>query len=190
MNRTVIDFWQQKREEPEPEPSGEPIEMTLAGMPCRLRPLSTEFYIRSGRMPAYLARIAMQPRNPEAVDKELAAVSAEDVLAGQAFQRAAVCRVLAAPRAVDVPQGQEPEGAFSYMELAERWPAFVDAVFFWVLLGCPLPRKEGEDEGLDAGALETFPESERRQRRSRARDNRKAHGKDAAGASKKRPART
>jgi hypothetical protein len=185
-DETITEVWKAKLAEPAPET--EPVEMTFDGLPCKVRPLSLEFYLRSGRMPGYLARIAMHEGKKEVVDRELAAVSPEDVLAGQAFQRTAVCKVLAEPHVVDVPMGEEPEGSFSFMELAERRPAFVDAVFFWILLGCPPMKKEGEGQGLDAEALENFPAGKRGKRRAGARHNRKAHGKDTVGTPASPPA--
>jgi hypothetical protein len=107
-------------------------------------------------------------------------VTPEEVIKGQAFQRHAICYAFVEPRIVDVPPGEEPEGAFSYMELAERRPAFIDAVMLWFLAACPVP-KGGEGDGLSAEALSNFPKGERRPKRTPARRDRKRDGKDAVG---------
>lgn len=172
----IGDVWKRELATSAP-PEVEPVEMTFDGLPCRVRPIDLAFYVRSGRMPDYLARITFHDGDARAaVDGALAAVSTDDVLAGAKFQRLIVCRALDEPRVVDAPEGEAPEGAFTFMELSERRPAFIDAVFFWILNGCPV-RKEGEEgKGLDAEALETFPESKPGKRRSRARHHREADG--------------
>jgi hypothetical protein len=188
MSETITDIWKQKLAESAP-PEDEPVEMTFDGLPCKVRPLGMDFYIKSGRMPAHLASttLYLQARDEAGVNRALENVSPEEMLKGQQFQRVALCRALVEPKVVDVPPGEEPEGAFSFMELAERRPGFVDGVFFWLLAGCPVPVKGGEGDGLDAEALGNFPEGERRTKRARSRRDRKGHGKDAVAAHPQQP---
>lgn len=187
MAESISDVWKQKLAEPVAEQDA-PVALTFDGLPCKVRPLGMDFYIRSGRMPAHLAStvLYLQAGNQEGVDRSLENVPPDELIKGQKFQRVALCRALVEPRVVDVPPGEEPEGAFSFMELAERRPSFVDAVFFWLLAGCPVPAKGGEGEGLDAEALGNFPEDKQRSKRPRARRGRKGHGKDAVGANTRR----
>ncbi|MDT7807322.1 MAG: hypothetical protein QOJ70_1135 [Acidobacteriota bacterium] len=190
-SETISDVWKRELEAaPAPAPVSEPVEMTFDGMPCRVRPLELAFYIRSGRVPAHLSRAAMnlQNGNQEGFNKALEAVPIEDVIEGQKFQRMALCHALDEPRVVDAPPEKVPEGVISYMHMAETRPAFVDGVFVWILAGCPLPPKEGEGEGLNAEALENFPEKRRGAKRSRARHNRKDDGADAVATSSQQPA--
>jgi hypothetical protein len=144
---SINDVWRKALDEaPEPEPEGEPVEMTFDGLPCRARPLNVAFYIESGRMPDYLTKAALyaQKGDQGGTLRALDSAQIEELVAGQKFQRMLVCKVLEEPRVVDVPPGEAPEGSFSYTELAERRPAFVDGVKFWILIGCPRPVKEGE----------------------------------------------
>ena len=163
----------------------EPVPMTFDGVPCKVRPLSLEFSIRSGRMPDYLTRIALASDPAATVEREFAAITAEQLLAGQRYQRAAVCRVLDEPRVADIPLSTDE--VLSYMELAEAAPAFVDAIFSWVLKGCPVPTGDegGEAEGLDADDLANFSSGKKRRKRAgagnrSARKRKTAVGADAA----------
>lgn len=165
----------------------EPVAMVFDGLPCKVRPLDMSFYVRSGRMPAHLARLGLHVQNGDqvAAEKALEAVPVEDIIAGQQFQRMAICRVLDEPRVVDARPEAAAEGEVSYMTLAEKRPAFVDALLLWILVGCPVPKKEGEGEGLDAEALGNFPQVGRGAKRSRTRGDGKAHGSNAVAASSK-----
>ena len=189
MSQSINEVWKQKLKEPVKE-NHEPVNMEFDGMPCKVRPLDMEFYIKSGRIPSHLARVALflQQRNVEEANKALMDVHPDEFLKGEEFRRKAICRTMIEPRVVDVPPGQEPEGAFSYMELAERRPAFVDALLYWLLAACPIPAKGGEGEGMDAEALGNFPEGKRGAKRRRARRDRKGHGKDAVGVNTPKPA--
>lgn len=185
---SISDFWRKLLSEaPEPEPEVEPIEMTFDGIPARVRPLNVAFYIESGRMPDYLTRAALYAQKGDQAGtlRALDSAQIEEVVEGQKFQRMLVCKALEEPRVVDVLPGQAPEGCFSYTELAERRPAFVDGVKFWILVGCPRPVKEGEGEGLTATALQNFPSGKRRKQGSKSRRHRKADGKRAVSASEK-----
>lgn len=188
MSQSISDVW--TRELAAPVTEAAPVEMTFDGLPCKVRPLGMDFYIRSGRIPSHFARMSLflQQRNVEEATRALESVHPDELIKGEEFKRAAVCRVMVEPRVVDVPPGQQPEGAFSYMELAERRPAFVDGLLFWLMVGCPVPVKGGEGEGLDAEALGNFSEDKGRTKRQRARRNRKGHGKDAAGVNTPKPA--
>lgn len=157
------------RIEPEPTPQ------TFAGMACRARPLSLEFYIRSGRMPNAVARILLAAGTTE-YDREIEAASTDTVLDVRKFQREAVCRVLAEPRVVDVLAGEAPEGCLSYVELAEGSPEFVDECFGWILSGCPESPNGGEAEGLNANDLVKFPDGKGRRQRIRTRPAGKQDG--------------
>jgi hypothetical protein len=169
MKESIVDIWKQELAAPAAEADAEPVEMTFDGLPCKVRPVPLEFYVRSGRMPSYLTRIVLASGDPAVIEREFATIKPEAVVEGREFQRAAVCRALVEPGVVDVTPGDEPEGTFSYRELAERRPAFVDAVFFWILRGCPVPAKGGEEEGLTADDLAEFPDGPRRGKRARAR---------------------
>jgi hypothetical protein len=164
MNETFLQKLAERQAAAEPE--AEPVQMIFDGVPCKARPLSLEFYIRSGRMPDYLARIALSGCHPQAVERELATVTTEALLAGQKFQRVAVCHVLKDEGVVDCQPEQTPEGAISYTTLAESSPKFVDAVFAWVMMGCPLPAEGGEGAGDESAALETFSAKSRRRKRA------------------------
>ncbi|MDT5262282.1 MAG: hypothetical protein QOC61_1286 [Acidobacteriota bacterium] len=182
MNETFLQKLSERQSAP---PEVEPVEMTFDGIPCKARPLSLEFYIRSGRMPDYLARIVLSGCNPQTVESELAGVVTPDaLLAGQKFQRVAVCRVLDTdPRVVDTLPEETPADSLSYMRLAESAPKFVDAVFAWVLKGCPLPVEGSEGKADEADALENFPEKPRGGKRVRAGSHGKAKRKTTCGAS-------
>jgi hypothetical protein len=187
---TIEAVWRRELAASEPPAPDEPVDVVFDFLPCKARPFGLDSYIRSGRIPTYLASAALslQARDQKGADKALSAVSSEDMIEGQRFQRFVVCKVMHEPRVADVPPGQEPEGSFSYMELAERRPAFVDAVMLWVLLGCPVSRKEGEGEGLDAEALKRFPAGKRRAERTRAGDNRKNVRPKSVAATARKPA--
>jgi hypothetical protein len=170
----------------ETEAQAELVPMIFDGIPCMARPLGLDFWLRSGRMPDYLARIALADGNPAVVERELAAVTPDALLEGQHFQRAAVCRVFSGegvtPRVADVLPGKEPVDHLSYTRLAESAPKFVDEAFLWVLKGCPLPVPEegGESPALDAEALANFSEKPGRRKRAGA-GNRRASKRKATG---------
>lgn len=179
MNQPINDVWKQKLAE-QVEEQAEPVEMTFDGLPCKMYPVPLEFYIRSGRMPSYLTNIALADLDAAVVERETAGITTEQFIEAQRFQRLAVCRALAEPRVVDAPQGEEPEGTFSYMELAERRPKFVDSVFVWILKGCYVPVKGGEEEGLQADDLAEFPDKPQRGKRARTRRDGARKRKSAA----------
>lgn len=187
------DVWRKALESaPEALPDAEPVEMTFDGMPCRVRPLNVAFYIESGRMPDYLTRAALYAQKGDNVGTVRALDSAqiEDLVEGQKFQRMLVCKALEEPRVVDAPPGAESEGAVSYMQLAERRPKFVDAVKLWILLGCPVPKKEGEAEGVSAEGLQNFPAGKRRARSTKTRRDRKADRRKPVATASRKPAGT
>jgi hypothetical protein len=173
---SITDTFTQKLDErAAAQPETPALEMTFAGLPCKVRPLPVDFYVRSGRMPDFLTRIAFSLNDAEAIKRELESVSADDVIQGRRFQGVAVCRVLDEPRVV-LQEGDalDDDGALDYAELAERAPDFVDGIFSWVLMGCPVPEKGGE--GISGETLETFSEKPGRTRRARTRGGRKAVG--------------
>lgn len=189
---SIADVWRKELDgAPTVEPRAEPVEMTFDGLPCKVRPLNVAFYIESGRMPDYLTRAALYAQKGDQAGtlRALDSAQIEEIVEGQKFQRMMVCKVLDEPRVVDVAPASVPDGAFSYTGLAERRPAFVDAVKFWILVGCPVPKKEGEGAGLTAEALENFPDGERGKHGSRARRHRKDDGSKPVGAAPQKPAR-
>ena len=181
MNQPLAEVWRETLAQPAPEPEAEPVEMTFDGLPCKIRPATLEFYIRSGRMPDYLTRIALADDPAQTVAAEFARLDGESYLKSRDFQRTLICDRLVEPRVVDVPLGQEPEGAFSYMELAERRPKFVDSILSWFLMGCPVPAKGGEGEGMDAEALANFPKKPGRRKRAGTGSRRKGERKASVG---------
>ncbi len=147
--------------------------MVFAGKRCKVYPLPADYYLRTGKMPAILTHIAFTTGDARAQIVESA--TPDEAIETYTFQRMAVCRVLAEPRVVDEAEGAQIEKAISYTQLAERFPAFVDAILFWVLSGCPAPEKGGE--GISTEALAGFSEKPTGTKRARARTSRKAHGR-------------
>jgi len=181
MSTSITDNFLHRLDEHKAVPLETPaVEMTFAGLPCKVRPLSLDIYLRSGRLPDYLTRIALSDFDAGTVAQETAGITTEAVLEGRKFQRVAVCRVLVEPRVADVPESETPEGCLSYRELSERAPDFVDTVFAWVLRGCPAPVKGGE--GVDGEALENFPEKPERAKSTRPRRRGKADGRKTVAA--------
>lgn len=89
MGNKISDNFRQKLDsEVNAEQEAPPVPMTFDDIECMVRPLDLAFFIRSGRMPDYLARIAMTPGNPEVAAREVANVTAEQVLEGQRQTRA------------------------------------------------------------------------------------------------------
>jgi hypothetical protein len=173
---TITDAFKKKLDERDAaEPETPAVEMTFAGLLCKVRPLPADFYLRSGRMPDFLTRIAFSVGDGEAIKRELEAVKADDVIAGRRFQRVAVSRVLVEPRVADATAGPTDDAALGYAELAERAPDFVDMVFSWIVAGCPVPEK-GE-EGISTEALQNFPDKPAGTKRARARGGSKTHGR-------------
>jgi hypothetical protein len=173
MSTSINDAFKQKLDEREAaQPETPAIEMTFAGLPCKVRPLALESYVRSGRLPDFLAHVAFNLGNAEAIQSAVESVSTDDVIAGHRFQHTVVSRVLVEPRVSD--GAANLPDALDYMELSERAPEFVDAVFSWVLRGCPVPVKGGE--GISGETLETFSKNKGRTRRARTRGGRKADG--------------
>jgi hypothetical protein len=72
---------------------------------------------------------------------------------------------------------------YLYADVVETAPALVSALFQWIMRGCPMPKKEGESERLDAEALANFPDKKRPSKRARARDNSKGRGPKSVAAS-------
>jgi hypothetical protein len=175
MSTNITDTFKQKLDErAAAEPETPALEMTFAGLLCKVRPLSLEFYVRSGRMPDFLAHVAFNLGNSEAIQSAVEAVSTDDVIAAHRFQRTVVSRVLVEPRVSDGAATPPVADVLDYMELSERAPEFVDAVFSWVLRGCPVPVKGGE--GISGETLETFSKNKGRTRRARTRNGGKADG--------------
>jgi hypothetical protein len=168
----------ERRAEAEAAAEVEAFPHEFDGIPCRVRPVDAAFFIKSGRMPGYLAQVVLSGGDRAVTEQATANLSEADILDGQTFQRAAVCHVLVEPRVVDAVA--PAESALSYMHVAESAPRFVDEVFRWVLRGCPRPaepEKGGEGAELQASDLEKFPEGGRRPARRRAGANGKRRGK-------------
>lgn len=110
MNQPLEEVWREAFAQPAPEPEAEPVEMVFDGLPCKIQPASLEFYIRSGRMPDYLTRIALADDPAQTVAAEFARLDSESYLKSRDFQRTLICDRLVEPRIVDVPLGEADFG--------------------------------------------------------------------------------
>lgn len=164
------DIFRRKLEERRAAALDEAIPMVFAGFPCRVRPLTRMFFIRSGRMPEHLVNrlIALSEAEEQGAKVEPPERSAAEIIEGEVFVRRAVCAVLVSPQVVE--SEPVPEGGYLYVELDKTAPEFVRAVYDWIIADCPLPPpaegKEGQGSGaesLSVGDLEKFPDGEGRQ---------------------------
>jgi hypothetical protein len=137
------------------------IAMEFAGFPCKVLPLPRIFFISAGQMPDYLTRKVVE-RLDRTEQTEGLQVTAEQIVVGEDFRRAAVCRVLVSPRVVSL--GEVPAGGYLYADLLDDAPAFISAVFLWIMSDCPLPAEEKGEGVLGVEDLANFPDSAAGQR--------------------------
>jgi hypothetical protein len=187
MSQKIDDVFQQKLDEARERQRAQAIPMVFEGFPCKVIPLSWATFIASGRMPGRLTDVMLaEPGEAQGAPPDF---TKDEVIEGEAFRRTAVCRVLAEPRIIA--EGQPGEGEYLYADLLETAPAFISAVFRWILAGCPKPKGE-EAEGLSADDLERFPEGAGEGAGARGGDNVKSEQqkpKRVGGRNRKRTSR-
>jgi hypothetical protein len=152
MSQKLGDVFAQKLEESRRAEESKAIPMVFAGFPCRVRVLPRVHFIRAGRMPDHLTRKIIANVDGGAPP----APSAAQIVEGEQFFRRAVCAVLVEPPVAE--QEPVPEGGYLFADLEESAPAFVRAVYDWIVADCPMPEEEKGEEVLGVADLETFPE--------------------------------
>jgi hypothetical protein len=185
----AADIFRQKLEEAREAVRAEAFPMVFAGFPCRVRALPRIHFINAGRMPEHLTRrlLGVLAASGQGTSAEL---SASEIVEGEVFMRKAVCAVLVEPQVVE--SGLVPEGGYLYADLLETAPAFVSAVFQWIMRDCPMPAEEKGEGVLGVEDLERFPDGAERQPSVDAGDKREGGGTKAVGAastSRKRTSR-
>lgn len=173
-----VDPFKQKFEEARAEQASKAVAMEFAGFPCKAIPLPYSVFVVSGRMPEYLTNIVLA--EPDEKAAEAREPTAEEVKESEKFRCTAVCRVLVEPRVI--PEGTPAEGEYLYADLVETAPAFISAVFQWIMRGCPMPEAKKGDEVLSVADLERFPKGGGRGAGAKSRRARKGGGPRAVGA--------
>ncbi len=181
MSQNTSDVFSQKLEEAAAAREAEAIAMEFEGFPCRVLPLPRMFFISAGRMPEYLTQrvIALVDRLPNADDDEQR--SATHLVEIESFRREAVCSVLVEPRVVV--SGDVPPGGYLYADLVRIAPAFIAAVYTWIMHDCPMPAGEKGEGVLGVEDLANFSGGGGRVKRSGARSGGKGKRAKAVGAS-------
>lgn len=175
------DVFRQKLEESRERERAQAIQMEFEGFPCKVRVLPRIFFIQAGRMPEYLTTILIERLDGKESTIEPDKLTAAQTVKGENFKRDAVCAVLVEPPVVA--EGKPPEGGYLYADLLEAAPAFVSAVFRWIMRDCPRPIQEKGDESLSVDALENFPTGDEQRTGAQSGDKGASGGGAAVGAS-------
>lgn len=105
-------------------------------------------------MPEYMTRMTIELVDKREKTVDLDRLTAEQIVEGELFKRDAVCSVLVDPPVVT--EGEAPPGGYTFAEIDELMPEFVNAVFTWIMCDCPAPKEEKGEEVLGVEDLVKF----------------------------------
>lgn len=177
---TDPDVFRQKLEEARAAARAAAVPMVFAGFPCKVRVLPKIHFVNAGRMPEHLTRRLLAVTDKADAAQPAIEPTAAEIVEGEVFMRKAVCAVIVEPAVVEA--APVPPGGYLYADLLESAPAFISAVFQWIMRDCPMPKEEKGEEVLGVEDLEKFPDGEGRSTRAKSGHKGKGQRERARGA--------